>query len=162
MVGEGGGSSIRVGTTGKISVLMTRELESTRCESSETPVSCRRKCQTGPVSVSCGTYARRQHRRTTGNGKSSGGSPRSSSQGSHGSAHRKTCNSRLPACRVPILSSDEVSFDRTPDRNGPGKKGSCVVEIVDLNCGNPERGWSSPMANRLKKLGFSRLSQTIN
>ncbi|RVW46389.1 hypothetical protein CK203_081778 [Vitis vinifera] len=110
MVGEGGGSSIRVGTTGKISVLMTRELESTRCESSETPVSCRRKCQTGPVSVSCGTYARRQHRRTTGNGKSSGGSPRSSSQGSHGSAHRKTCNSRLPACRVPILSSDEVSL----------------------------------------------------
>ena len=149
--GGGGSSTIKVGTTGKISVLMRKELESTRSEPS-------RKCPTGgPVSVSCS-------RRNQGNGKSSGGgSLRSFSHGSQGGSHRtKTCNSRPSAHHVPFLSSDEVSSHGTPNRELPGKIGCCVVEIVDLNCGTSERGWSRPMPGRLKKLCFSRLSQTIN
>ncbi|KAK3011611.1 hypothetical protein RJ639_011679 [Escallonia herrerae] len=43
----------------------------------------------------------------------------------------------------------------------PRKKGSYMVEIVDVKCGNPDRAWASPIANRLKKLGFSKLSESI-
>lgn len=154
----GGTSKIKVGTTGKISVLMRRELESTRSESAQASAPCRRKCQTGPLSVSCRT-------RTQGNGQSSGGSLRSSGHGggSQGGTHRKTRSPRLSSHHAPFLSSDEVFPHGTPNRElSGGRKGCRIVQIVDIKCGSSERGWSTPMAGRLKKLGFSRLSQTIN
>ncbi|XWS09825.1 hypothetical protein CRYUN_Cryun39dG0022800 [Craigia yunnanensis] len=49
-----GGGSIKVGTTGTISSLMTRELDSIK-SAKQAPVSFRHKSQTIPVSVACGS-----------------------------------------------------------------------------------------------------------
>ncbi|KAM7504158.1 hypothetical protein LguiB_003062 [Lonicera macranthoides] len=64
--------------------------------------------------------------------------------------------------QIPMLNSGNISFDGTPSRRKPNKKGLYnIVEIVDIKCGSPDRTWASPVASRLKKLGFSKLSQTI-
>ncbi|KAL8172453.1 hypothetical protein V2J09_024257 [Rumex salicifolius] len=47
------GGSVKVGSIGKISSLMSRELESSSSSSSIAPSSSRRKPQSAPVSVSC-------------------------------------------------------------------------------------------------------------
>ena len=41
------------------------------------------------------------------------------------------------------------------------KKGSNIVESVDIKCGNQDRAWASPITNCLKKLGFLKLSESI-
>ena len=58
-----------------------------------------------------------------------------------------------------MLNSDNISLDGTPGRDKPDKSGSYIVEIVDFKCGNPDRTWA-PITNRLKKLSFSKLSET--
>lgn len=60
-----------------------------------------------------------------------------------------------------MLSADSIALDRTPIREKTDKKGSNIVEIVDIKCGNQDRAWASPITNRLKKLGFSKLSESI-
>ena len=60
-----------------------------------------------------------------------------------------------------MLGSDNIALDRTPRRQKSDKKVSNLVEVVDIKCGNPDRAWASPITNRLKKLGFSKLSESI-
>lgn len=62
---------------------------------------------------------------------------------------------------MPMLISDSITLDRTPSRGKNDKKASKIVEIVDVKCGNQERAWASPITNRLKKLGFSKLSESV-
>ena len=53
------GGSVKIGATGTIGTLMTRELESPK--HSEQTSSTRRKQQTVPVSIPCGANPRREH-----------------------------------------------------------------------------------------------------
>ncbi|KAE8713675.1 hypothetical protein F3Y22_tig00110206pilonHSYRG00311 [Hibiscus syriacus] len=63
--------------------------------------------------------------------------------------------------QMPMFVSENVALERTPIRQKCDKKVSNIVEVVDIKCGNSNRAWASPITNRLKKLGFSRLSESI-
>ncbi|CDY17278.1 BnaA10g09120D [Brassica napus] len=59
--------------------------------------------------------------------------------------------------QLPMLGSDNVSLQGTPKR----EKRMNIVDIVDVKCGNPDRAWANPITSRLKKLGFSKLNESI-
>ncbi|XP_065620532.1 LOW QUALITY PROTEIN: uncharacterized protein LOC111998887 [Quercus suber] len=127
---KGGGGSIRVGTTGTISSLMTRELDSIK-SAPQMPLSPELNHVQYLFAIPCGaTTSKRVYTRNT---------------------HR-----------IPCLVRDSIALDRTLSRKTE-KKGSNIVEIVDINCGNQDRAWANPISitNRLKKLGFSKLSESI-
>ncbi|XP_022717926.1 uncharacterized protein LOC111276447 [Durio zibethinus] len=158
---KGGGGSIKVGTTGTISSLMTRELDSMK-SALETPVSFRHKHQTGPVSVACGstTSKRLQLRKSLDGAGTSGSSSNNTSYRSPQTA-QKTKSFPKNIHQIPMLGSDDIALVRTPSRQKSDKKVSNIVEVVDIKCGNPDKAWASPITNRLKKLGFSKLSESI-
>ncbi|XVF03919.1 hypothetical protein REPUB_Repub05bG0035000 [Reevesia pubescens] len=159
---KGGGGSIKVGTTGTISSLMTRELDSTK-PAPQTPASFRHKPQTVPVSVACGsaTPKRLQLRKSLDGASTSGSSSNSMSYKTPQTA-QKTKSFPKNTHQIPMLGSDNIALDRTPTRQKSDKKiVSNIVEVVDIKCGNPDRAWASPITNRLKKLGFSKLSESI-
>ena len=61
-----------------------------------------------------------------------------------------------------MLDFDNISLDgSTTRREKPDKRGSYMFEVVDIKCSTPDRTWASPITNRLKKLGFSKLSESI-
>lgn len=159
---KGGGGSIRVGTTGTISALMTRELDTVK-STPQTPVSSGNKPQTPPVLVSCGATAPRrlQPRKSPDEASSSGTSNGNGIISKRPDMARKTKTYIGKSHRIPMLGSENIALERTPTREKTDKKGSQLVEIVDIKCGNPDRAWASPIAHRLKKLGFSKLSQSI-
>ncbi|KAK6918877.1 hypothetical protein RJ641_017299 [Dillenia turbinata] len=165
MMEGGGGGSIMVGTTDTIGALMARELESIQCAKQKTPASTSIKTSpkpTIPVSVSCGMSGKWVQPRTS---SSSGARTNRNINGdSHkGPRHeqRRLHKEQQSAHRVPILGSDDISLYRSSNRkNYTRKKGPYVVEVVDITCGTPDGSWDSPISNRLKKLSFSRLSDT--
>uniref|UniRef100_A0A0A9HFH9 Uncharacterized protein n=1 Tax=Arundo donax TaxID=35708 RepID=A0A0A9HFH9_ARUDO len=150
--GEGG--TIKVGTTGTIGSLMTKELETIKVASQEaaTPRLRRQSC---PVSVPCGASPRKiVLRKSSSNVTSS-----SSSNG------RTDCVSAEEACKSrriarrhtfssPILHSDGAVVDRSPKADKAKKGNAYSVEVVDIRCSNP-------MSSRLRKLRFSKLSETF-
>ncbi|KAL2518547.1 Uncharacterized protein Adt_14794 [Abeliophyllum distichum] len=154
---KGGGGSIKVGSTGTISVLMSRELESSN-SAARMPDTHRN--DSSPASVSSPadeTSSRRLKSKTLVDEASSSGTssvnhrvPETMTKKKHyvGKTHQ-----------IPMLEADNISIDGTPIRPKPAKKGSGMVEIVDIKCGNLDRTWASPITNRLKKLGFSKLSE---
>ncbi|XVF77550.1 hypothetical protein PTKIN_Ptkin14bG0054000 [Pterospermum kingtungense] len=165
---KGGGGSIKLGTTGTISSLMTRELSSIKpAPAPQTPSgSFKHKSQTIPVSVACGSAAtpkRLQQLRKSMDGASTSGSSNSMSHRSPQTGlSQKTKGFPRYSHQVPMLGSDNTALDRTPSRQKHDKKRvSNIVEVVDIKCGNPDRAWASPITNRLKKLGFSKLSESI-
>lgn len=173
---KGGGGSIKIGATGTVATLMTRELDSMKQPSPQTPTT-RPIRTTIPVSVDCGTSSSTP-RRTK---------PRKSSdEASSSSNHNNVNNVRTPKghnakstnqlsklgsdnVRTPkghntkstpplsMLGSDNVSLQGTPRR----EKRMNIVDIVDVKCGNPDRAWANPITSRLKKLGFSKLNESI-
>ena len=144
---KGGGGSIRVGTTGTISSLMTRELDSMKTASQEPSSSTPRKCSgnIGPSS-------------TIGSGNIS---LTSQDIARKTKGHVKTKNRH----RIPMLGSDNMSFDGTPSREKSERKGAInIVEVVDIKCGSLDSGnraWTVPITSKLRKLGFSKLSESI-
>ncbi|XP_021815636.1 uncharacterized protein LOC110758142 [Prunus avium] len=157
---KGGGGSIRVGTTGTVSSLMTRELESIKV-APPMPASSRSKHQTASVSVPCGatTPKKLQPKKSCDEASSSGTSNYINQR--RPEISQKTKTHAKKTSQIPILSSDNVGLDRTPSRQKTSKKGPNIVEVVDLKCGNSDRAWAGPITNRLKKLGFSKLSESI-
>ncbi|MQL95514.1 hypothetical protein Taro_028179 [Colocasia esculenta] len=150
------GGIIKVGTTGTIGSLMTRELESMK-HMSLAPEASRKKTQTtqtSPVSVPGGATPKKiQPRRNSldGSGSSSGsgnGNVRNLTD-----AQKPRYATQRNGHRVPMLSSENVNMDKNISRDKTGKKGY-IVEVVDLKCSNP-------MTSRLKKLGFSKLSESV-
>ncbi|KAE8808994.1 hypothetical protein D1007_14419 [Hordeum vulgare] len=153
--GEGG--AIKVGTTGTIGSLMTRELEAIKVtpQGAATP---RLRRQSSPVSLPCGASPRKIILR-----KSSSSVSSSNNNSSNGRADRvsaeEACKTRRSSHRnkssSPMLHSDGVLVDRSPNLEKAKKKGNVHgVEVVDVRCGNP-------MSSRLRKLGFSKLSETF-
>ncbi|SPT17510.1 unnamed protein product [Triticum aestivum] len=149
--GEGG--AIKVGTTGTIGSLMTRELEAIKVapQGAATP---RLRRQSSPVSVPCGASPRKIIPRKSSSSVSSS---------SNGRADRvsaeEACKTRRSSQRnkssSPMLHSDGALVDRSPNFEKAKKKGNVHgVEVVDVRCGNP-------MSSRLRKLGFSKLSETF-
>ena len=157
---KGGGGSIKLGTTGTISSLMTRELD----QISSAPhkqVSSRSKPRTLPVSVSCGsTTPKRLQPRKSSDEASSSGCSNNTNHRSLGKA-QKTKSSGRSTHRIPILGYDNSPVDRSPAREKNDKKKTNIVEVVDIKCGNADKAWATPLTSRLKKLGFSKLSESI-
>lgn len=156
---KGGGGSIRVGATGTISSLMTRELDSMKA-ASQKQVSSRNKPHTG-LSVPYGTSTpkRLQPRKSFDEASSSGSGNYIDHINPDNS--RKAKNYPKRTHRIPMLGSDNIALDRTPSREKVDKKVSNIVEVVDIKCGTSDRAWASPLTNKLKKLGFSKLSESI-
>lgn len=159
---RGGGGSIKVGATGTIGSLITRELDSIKF-SSQTPKSSTRKQLVGPMSVSSSVVTPAKLHP----GKMSNGI-RSSSNDAIGNlnAPRTTNQIRVQKMRksthhIPMLSSTDTAVDKTPNRTKLEKRRPHIVDIVDIKCGNPEKAWSNPIANKFKKLTFAKLSETI-
>ncbi|KAG6387410.1 hypothetical protein SASPL_152597 [Salvia splendens] len=139
---RGGGGSIKVGTTGTISALMSRELESAK---SASQLPC--PCTSVPASTVDATPRRLKQGTSADEASSS-----SSSRGTFGN-HKDLDNSRRKhgTPQIPMLTAyDDTSVDGTPIRKKGSKKGQGMVEIVDIKCRNP-------IAHRLKKLSFSKL-----
>ncbi|WCJ26967.1 hypothetical protein M5689_008744 [Euphorbia peplus] len=152
---KGGGGSIRVGTTGTISALMTRELESIKTSSQ---ASDKHKPAALPVPSSSTTPKRLhpQTRKPLDEASSSSNSSRNiNSMSPQTSGKAKSCSKG--SHRIPMLRSENVTLDRTPSREKTNKKGANIVEVVDIKCGYPDKAWSS----KLKKFGFSKLSENI-
>ncbi|KAJ8458198.1 hypothetical protein OPV22_031124 [Ensete ventricosum] len=151
-VGNDGEGSLKVGTTGTIGSLMTRELESMKL-SEQAPPSARRRQQTGPVFVPCGGApgkASRRRNQTDGCGSSI-------AQSRPADAQRRRHSTRKNGHRVPMLGSGDSPMtgnsgtDKVEEKKGHGHS----VEVVDLKCSNP-------MSGRLKRLSFSKLSESIS
>lgn len=153
---RGGGGSIKVGTTGTIGSLMRKELKSAR-SSNHTPIPSGNKSQ----SVTSGPSApRRSHlRKSLDDANSSKGDDTK-----HHSLEdtRKARSFTGKPHHIPMLASDNIGLDRTSyrERNGNNRRAN-IVEVVDIRCGGNERAWTSPITNRLRKLGFSKLSESI-
>ncbi|KAJ9153747.1 hypothetical protein P3X46_027155 [Hevea brasiliensis] len=157
---KGSGGSIKVGTTGTISALMTRELESIK-SASQASVSHQDKPKTVPISVPCSaTTPRRLRARKSLDEASSSGSSSSTKCRSPETA-RKMKSYTKSAHRMPMLRSENVTLERTTSREKTKKKGTNIVEVVDIKCGQPDKAWISPVTSKLKKLGFSKLSESI-
>ncbi|XP_050218051.1 uncharacterized protein LOC126668878 [Mercurialis annua] len=155
---KGGGGSIRVGTTGKISALMTRELESIKT-APQTSLSHQDRPKTVPVSVPCSTSTpKRQARKSLDEASSSGSSSTMNRRSPE--TPRKVKSYGKTTHRIPMLRSENVTLDRTPSREKTNKKLN-IVEVVDIRCGHPDKAWASPITSKLKKLSFSKLSQSI-
>ncbi|KAA8523707.1 hypothetical protein F0562_010130 [Nyssa sinensis] len=158
---KGGGGSIKVGTTGTISALMSRELESMK-SAPQLPVSSRNISPTVSVLVPGGsTTAKRLKPKTLSTDEASSSSNNNSINHKGPEISRKTKQYNQRTHQIPMLGSDNISLDGTPIREKPEKRVPYIVEIVDIKCGNPDRSWASPITNRLKKLGFSKLSESI-
>lgn len=187
---KGGGGSIRVGTVGTIGSLMTRELESSN-PTTHTPSSSRHTHLTGSngngplkprTSMDESTNTRVKHRSPEAVQKTRGQNqhrfpvtitttPKRPKQqapleyvgnstvnnGTSRSDFSGKARSHKRSYHIPMLSAENIHLEKTPSRDKPMRKGSNIVDIVDINCGNP----GGSLSNRLKKLGFSKLSQSF-
>ncbi|KAI3849028.1 hypothetical protein MKX03_011471 [Papaver bracteatum] len=164
---KGAGGSIRVGTTGTISSLITKEMDNRNSAQKHTPISTKRKPATIPLSLPSGSTPRTslQRRRTTNEASSSSSS--SSTSTSNINRRSSTSSARQSTGKksthdLPMLGSEDIPLERTPYRaTSSNKKGPNIVEVVDIKCGKSEKSWSTPISSRLKKLGFSKLSVSI-
>ena len=152
---KGGGGSTRVGTTGTIGALITRELESIK-PSPRASASVQAKPGTILVSVPCSATTPRklQARKSLDEASSSGMNRRSPE------TRQKMKNFNKSTHHMPMFGSDSIILDRTPSRKKSDKKATKIVEIVDIRCGSPDRTWANPITSKLKKLGFSKLSES--
>jgi hypothetical protein len=153
--GEGG--TVKVGTTGAIGSLMTRELGAIKVtpQAAATPRLRRQGC---PVSVPCGASPRKAVLR-----KSSTVVTSNSSNNNNGRTDRVSAEEACKTRRIsrrhtfnsPILHSDGMLADRSPSlEKAKEQRNKCGVQVVDVKCSNP-------MSSRLRKLGFSKLSETF-
>lgn len=109
---KGGGGSIKIGTTGTISALMSRELHTVKDASPNPAIN---------TSLKASVQA-------------------------DGASSSNTTNTN---------ENTKPHKTRKTNRNPNRRKGSYIVEVVDIKCKMPDH-----ITNRLKKLHFSKLSET--
>ncbi|XP_074310970.1 uncharacterized protein LOC141646883 [Silene latifolia] len=181
---RGSGGSVRVGTIGTISSLMTRELESSKSSPGyrENVVKTRKSMDEASSSRSSGLGINSKHKdpefarkirsqkshtvpvravttpkrpkQTTPLEDVGNNSVRQAMSKKSPDASSKTKNHRSNS-QIPMLGSENIHLEKTPIRDLSMKKGVNIVEIVDVSCGNPS------LSNKLKKLRFSKLSQSF-
>ncbi|XP_022976588.1 uncharacterized protein LOC111476940 [Cucurbita maxima] len=173
---KGGGGSINVGATGTISSLMMRELESMRSVPKK-PVASKIKSSSATRTVSsAASIPNRLHQSKSFDAASIPNRLQQSksfdevsnrryntvNNRSFGKSHNATKAGSRDVHRMPMLGSNDVYTDGNSYREKPERKGLRAVPIVDVKCNNPDRAWSSrPLSSRLRKLGFSKLSETF-
>ncbi|KAL0911328.1 hypothetical protein M5K25_019461 [Dendrobium thyrsiflorum] len=148
---EGSGDSIKIGTVGTIGSLMSQELNS--MSTTQVASSYQKKILATPLSVPCADASKTtQPNKILAN--------EASSSNKHKAHHLSTSQKPMQkplknGQRAPIPTNEEVQTDKKTRRNKNSKKGhTYIVEVVDIKCNNP-------MSSRLKKLGFTKLSETI-
>lgn len=147
------GATIKVGTTGTIGSLMSRELECIK-HSDQTYPSMQLRQQIVPVSIHCGANPRKTLQKR--NQISEHGSSSHNDGASNIEGQKLRHAPRRNGHKIPMLVSDGSPADPNLNTDKAEKKAhSYVVEVVDLKCSNP-------MSTRLKKLGFSKLSESIS
>lgn len=178
---KGGGGSIKVGTIGTISSLMTREIEASS-SSFHTTLKTRKSVNEGSSSVMNSSFKQRNPQ-TEGRTRSqnqhrisviSATTPKRQKQKlaplddlgnsplCKGTLRRrpdssgKTRNHKRSS-DIPMLGSENIHLEKTPIREKPPRKGSNLVHVVDIHCGHS----TGLLSNRLKKLGFSKLSHSF-
>lgn len=151
---KGGGGSIKVGTTGTINALMSRELQSVKVPSL---IKSPKTSMDQPNNASIDAKPKAKVQTDEATSSCSGGTTTNEKETGGGSRKPKHHHART-ASRNPFLRSDSVDGNGTPARKKNDKKASCIVEIVDVKCGVPDKAWANPITNKLKKLSFSKLS----
>ncbi|KAG0477273.1 hypothetical protein HPP92_014114 [Vanilla planifolia] len=150
-VPKAGGGSVKVGTTGRIGALMSQELELME-NSSQTSSSFQKKSVGNPVSLPCVYAPKRTLTRKIPSSESSSSSNSKADPEKLGQRLNQRPSRNLHL--APILSN-EATAGRNTSRTKSKKTGNtCMVEVVDIKCNNP-------MSSRLKKLGFSKLSESV-
>lgn len=159
---QGGGGSMKVGTTGTISSLVSKELDGVKSspQTAEGPI--RKKPPPSICSFVVGAATSPTKRMIPKTPQPSSSSNEAISGEDHDSPEvtRKTKNYTRNTHEIPILESESCSVDETPIRQKSVRKGSRIAEIVDIKCGSCEKRWASPVKNPLKKFSFSKLSGT--
>ncbi|XP_039032496.1 uncharacterized protein LOC120167597 [Hibiscus syriacus] len=126
-INGGGGGSIKVGTKGTISSLMTRELDSIKTPK-QTPVSLRHKSLATSVASSSPIPRRLQQRKLSdGVGTSSGRN--GMSYKSPQSSVQKTQSFSKNVHQMPMLGSENVALERTPIRHKSDKKCPTLLKL---------------------------------
>lgn len=54
-----------------------------------------------------------------------------------------------------MLNFDHILLDRSLSRQKFKTKDGNIIDIIDIKCGHPYKGWSNPTTCKLKKLRFS-------
>nr|XP_043621112.1 uncharacterized protein LOC122592860 [Erigeron canadensis]XP_043621113.1 uncharacterized protein LOC122592860 [Erigeron canadensis]XP_043621114.1 uncharacterized protein LOC122592860 [Erigeron canadensis] len=167
---RGGGGSIKVGTTGTINALMSREMQSAKVASPRavpfTMKSPKRAWEINDLATVTNSKTNVQaDEASTSSSSSSNNIGNVIAEKPASVSHKAKHQHARRDSRNPFLHSDSVSVDGngngsgTPNRKRNDKKGSCMVEIVDVKCGVPDKMWANPITNKLKKLTFSKLSE---
>lgn len=143
-------ASIKVGSTGKVGVLMSRELNETmknltQAKTSSLSSTDQRKNQSTPISVPCGgrpMLNRKMQRSKTMPIK-----------------EKPIVVNPGKSSQVPILHTNDIITERSTSMINKSKRRgqNCnCVQVVDLTCGG------NPMSSQLRKLGFSKLSESFS
>ncbi|KAK7387059.1 hypothetical protein VNO78_27547 [Psophocarpus tetragonolobus] len=154
---KGDEAAVTVGTTGTISLLMTRELD----QMSSIPhqeVSSTSKPRISISSGSTSSTSKQPQPRKSFEASSS----RSSNIINHMSPGigLKTKLNGKHTHQIPMLGSHSLPMEISPvTKKKDKKKKSKIVVVVDIKCGYVDKTWATPITNSLKKLGFSKLSE---
>ncbi|XP_071715065.1 uncharacterized protein [Rutidosis leptorrhynchoides] len=148
----GGGGTIRIGATGKVSALMMQELD-TNVETLSKKPDVIQRIQTAPVSIGCGGSTKRLQRMMSLN---VGSSINVRDQ----VTPKKKKNAKQAFQQIPILHSEDLWMDKTPIRGKEQKNVTRrIVEAVDLKCGKNDVDWPVfNIGNQLSRLSFSKIS----
>lgn len=154
---KGEEGAVTVGTIGTISLLMTRELDQISSVPNQ-QVSTTSKPRNS-VSSGNNTPKRPQPRKSF-----EASCSRSSNIINHinpGIGPKTKLNGKHTH-QIPMLGSHNLPLDTSPvTKKKDKKKKSKIVEVVDIKCGYVDKAWATPITNSLKKLGFSKLSESI-
>lgn len=154
---KGGGGSIKIGTTGTVGCLMSKELD-VKC-APQPPMCSKQKLSTTSVLVS--DSPKKLHTgRTLNEASSSSRSNLNIHDRQSDNTQKARRNPQKSTHHMPILTSGNASVETTPRREKAEKRVSNIVPVVDIKCGYPNK-WPSPIPNRFKKLSSSKLSETI-
>ncbi|VFQ82550.1 unnamed protein product [Cuscuta campestris] len=159
---QGGGGSMKVGTTGTISSLVSKELDGVKSSPQTAAGPVRKKLPPPSICSFVAGSATSPTKRMTPKTPPLSSSNEAITGKDHDSPEvtRKTKNYTRNTHEIPILESESCSVDETPVRQKGARKGSRIAEIVDIKCGSCEKRWASPVKNPLKKFSFSKLSGT--
>ncbi|KAL2322602.1 hypothetical protein Fmac_026981 [Flemingia macrophylla] len=154
---EGDKGAVTVGTTGTISLLMTRELDQITSDPHQ-QISSTSKPR---ISVSSGSTTPKGPQPRKSFEASSSSSSNIINHINLGIGPKKKLNGKHTH-QTPMLGSNNLPLEASPvTKKKDKKKKSKIVEIVDIKCGYVDKAWSTPITNSLKKLGFSKLSESI-
>lgn len=154
---KGDKGAVTVGTTGTISLLMTRELD----QMSSVPHQEVYSTSKSQISVSRGSARPKRPQPRKSFEASSSRSSNIINHLSPGIGLKTKLNGKHTH-QIPMLGSQNLPLEASPvTKKKDKKKKSKIVEVVDIKCGYVDKTWATPIPNSLKKLGFSKLFKSV-